>query len=592
MSALARLVPEPRLIELDHVDLAVPPEAAWQAIRHGDLVRSRLVRALLAPGAAPARSKAMGLDDLPRSTLQGFRVLAEEPGREVAVGAIAKPWQSDSPFVEIATADAFERFSDHGYAKVAWALEVAPRGDAGSRVTLEVRVAATDDATWPLLRKHLRLIGPGSRLLRRMVRDALARDLGTDESRETERALEGDDLLPDAGGQATHAIDVAATPDQIWPWLVRMAARRGGFYGHDVLAGGGTPMAGLPRPEPLELAVGQMLPATLDRDGNYEVLRIVAERALVLGGLHDLADDKQVVFAAERPKKFWQVTWALSLEPLDATTTRLHARARAACSDDARLRVALVTPVHHFMELAQLRRLKERAEGNAQRGGWRDVAEGVVGSAGIVLDLLTPCLRHAPSRWGLSEADGDRTYPGDGLVPDPVWSWTHAVEIDAPATAVWPWVAQIGADRGGFYTPRWLENIAGTDVRQADSVHPEWQVRRGDGLRLHTRMPPLEVVAVQPGKHFVVYGPPDPSAPLEKRPWAAVSWVFVVEPLAGDRSRLVSRFRVNCSDDLATRFRHGPWSTESVGFVMDRRMLLGVKHHAERPGIARPPTGA
>lgn len=582
MSALARLVPEPRLVELDHVDLAVTPEVAWEAMRHGDLARSRLVRALLAPSTTAAEPAAMRLDDLAKSTVASFRVLAEEPGREVAVGAIGKPWQSDSPFFVATTEDAFARFSEPGYAKIAWALEVAPRGEGGSRVTLELRVTTTDDTTWPLFRKYFRLIGPGTRLLRRIVRDGLARELGTPEAREGGRTLEGDDLLPGSLGQATHSLDVAATPEEIWPWLVRMAARRGGFYGHEVLGDGGTPAAGLPRTETVELAVGQMLPATLDRDGNYEVLRIVPERALVLGGLHDLGDDKQLAFASPLPKTFWQVTWAFVLEPIDGATTRLYARARAACSDDARLRVALVTPVHHFMELAQLRRLKERAEGHTPRGGWRDVAEGVVGAAGIVLDLLTPLLRHAPARWGLSDADADRAYPGDGLVPDPLWSWTQAVDIDAPPAAVWPWVAQIGADRGGFYSSHWLENLAGSAVPVADAVRPEWQVRRGDGLRLHPRMPPLEVVAVSPGSHFVVYGPPDPSAPLEKRPWAAVSWVFFVEPREGKKSRFVSRFRVSCSDDLATRFRHGPWATESVGFVMDRRMLLGVKERAER----------
>lgn len=106
-------------------------------------------------------------------------------------------------------------------------------------------------------------------------------------------------------------------------------------------------------------------------------------------------------------------------------------------------------------------------------------------------------------------------------------SGTHGVEIDAPAAAVWPWIAQIGADKGGFYSYQWLENLAGCDVRNAERVHPEWEVKVGDGLRLHPEMPAIPVV------------------------------------------------------DVATRLAYGV-AIEPIGFAMDRRMLLGVKERAER----------
>ena len=55
MSALDRLLPMPRMLEVDTVDLAVPPERVWEVVRHGDLGRSPFIRALFAVRTVPAR---------------------------------------------------------------------------------------------------------------------------------------------------------------------------------------------------------------------------------------------------------------------------------------------------------------------------------------------------------------------------------------------------------------------------------------------------------------------------------------------------------------------------------------------------------
>ena len=60
------------------------------------------------------------------------------------------------------------------------------------------------------------------------------------------------------------------------------------------------------------------------------------------------------------------------------------------------------------------------------------------------------------------------------------------------------------------------------------------------------------------------------------------SWLFLVEPIGDRRSRLISRYRADCSSDLPTRLAFGPTLLEAVSFAMDRRMLLGVKERAER----------
>jgi hypothetical protein len=211
----------------------------------------------------------------------------------------------------------------------------------------------------------------------------------------------------------------------------------------------------------------------------------------------------------------------------------------------------------------------------------QDMLEGLVGAAGMALALATPFLRRYRGHWGLTEEDAARTWPGDELVPAPRWSWTHGIEIDALASDVWPWIAQIGADRGGFYSYQALENLVGCELANADEVRPEWALREGDTLSLHPKMPPFRVVSAIPGHGFVAFAPADPRARAAGKPWSAASWAFVVEPIGNGRCRFVSRFRCACSDDLATRLAVGPAIIEPIGFVMDRKMLLGVKERAE-----------
>ena len=196
--------------------------------------------------------------------------------------------------------------------------------------------------------------------------------------------------------------------------------------------------------------------------------------------------------------------------------------------------------------------------------------------------VITPFLRPQRSRWGLESDVAARALPGDELVPDPRWQWTHGIEIDAPAEAAWPWVAQIGADKAGFYSYQWLENITGCNLQNAETVHDPWEVRQGEALVLHPRMPPLPVEIVAPGSHFVAHASPEPGTDLDHDHWADVSWLFLVEELGPERSRVISRFRCATSDDLATRLQLGPALIEPIGFAMDRQMLRGIKERVEQ----------
>jgi hypothetical protein len=585
MTALDRVLPAPRLVEINHVDLAASPQAVWNRIRYDDLGRgSALVRALFAARTwttdEQTNLKIDALRSLPEKP--GFQVLVDEPPHEVVVGAIGKVWQLEIPFVHVDTADRYRDFEERGFVKVAWAIRVLPRGHRDARVELELRVDATDEESWKKFRIYFAVIGIGSHFIRRTLLAGLARELGDPEAKENERSLVGDGLLLDAREQLTHGVTIRARPETIWPWLVQLGCDRAGFYSIDLLDNGGRRSAREIHPELQEVHVGDILPARLGSPDGFEVLHIEPKRALVLGGLWDALGERQLPFASARPERFWHVTWAFVLEPLDHRTTRLHVRARAAFPKTGAFHAAWIRPVHSMMEAAQLHGIKARAEGTLSKDDLRDVLAGIGGAARMALALATPVLRSARSHWGITAEAAGQTYPGDDLVPAPRWTWTHGIEIDASAAAVWPWIAQIGANKGGFYSYQWLENLAGCNLRNAERIHPEWEATLGDELRLHPDAPALRISAVERGLWFVAYGAPDSSARAASKPWVAASWLFLLEPMGDTRCRLISRYRAACSDDLWTRLSFGPTLIEPVGFAMDRRLLLGVKALAEK----------
>lgn len=198
MAALDRLIPTPRMVETDCVELAAPAALVWERVRHLDLARSPLARALFVLRTLPARifgERTRGrepptfrVDDLVSTTEHpGFQLLVDDPPRELAVGAIGKVWQLDIPFEHVADAAAFAAFAREGFVKVAWSLHVVPRGEQGAAVELQVRVDATGADAWARFRRYWTVIGPASRFIRRSLLASLARELGTPESRDEER---------------------------------------------------------------------------------------------------------------------------------------------------------------------------------------------------------------------------------------------------------------------------------------------------------------------------------------------------------------------------------------------------------------------
>ena len=180
-------------------------------------------------------------------------------------------------------------------------------------------------------------------------------------------------------------------------------------------------------------------------------------------------------------------------------------------------------------------------------------------------------VRRWMSRWGATPSDQSRVMAGDSLLGDPTYSGTMAVTVEAMPDDIWPWLAQIGYQRGGLYSYDWLDRLFGyLDRPSATRILPEFQhLAVGDAIPLG-RGPSWPVAVVEPGCALV----------LDMRNLGAFDWVwqFGLYPVDEKRTRLVTRSRVRTSTVWA---RLLTYAIEPAGFLMTRRMLLGVKARAE-----------
>jgi hypothetical protein len=181
-------------------------------------------------------------------------------------------------------------------------------------------------------------------------------------------------------------------------------------------------------------------------------------------------------------------------------------------------------------------------------------------------------------RWGATHEELDVLLAGDDLVPGADVTATRAVTVRAAAADVWPWIAQLGQGRGGFYSYDFLENLVGCDMHSADRIVPEWQrVDVGAEVKLHPEVG-LIVAVVQPGRALVLRG----GVPVGKTPPPYdFTWAFVLRDQPGGTTRLVVRERYGYSRWWAS-FIVEP--AELMSFVMSQRMLRGIRERAEREG--------
>ena len=168
--------------------------------------------------------------------------------------------------------------------------------------------------------------------------------------------------------------------------------------------------------------------------------------------------------------------------------------------------------------------------------------------------------------WGATAQEAASRLPGDELLEHADGVATRAIWIDAPRSAVWPWLAQMGpSPRGGAYTYDWIENLLGLSMHSVDHVLPEFQhpavgdtMALGANRMVLARVEPQRVLAWRSGDGNWV-------------------WTFVLED-QGAGTRLISRNRYRLPTLIA---RVGMVPMEPGSLVMERKMLRGIKQRAE-----------
>lgn len=198
--------------------------------------------------------------------------------------------------------------------------------------------------------------------------------------------------------------------------------------------------------------------------------------------------------------------------------------------------------------------------------------------------LCAPLVRARYNRWAATDAEVASAMPGDGLVAQPQLGYTRAITIRAAPERVWPWLVQMGQDRGGLYSFDGLENLARCGIHSAIGVLPEFQqLEPGDLIRLGPPgYPCFRVSAVEPGAWLVLVGA-DPKPPHEAAapdsPAGIATWQWELRVLPGGRAtRLLVRQRLAFPRSMSLMWR----VVEPVGFVMERQMLRGIRQRAER----------
>jgi hypothetical protein len=196
---------------------------------------------------------------------------------------------------------------------------------------------------------------------------------------------------------------------------------------------------------------------------------------------------------------------------------------------------------------------------------------GVVLAAAAAWPAYLLTVRRWQERWGATDEEVARPMPGDDLVPDARDVSTRAVTVEARPDQIWPWLAQMGYQRGGMYSYDWLDQILGVlDEPSSHEILPLFQdLAPGDAIPMGSG-PSWPVAAVEPNRSLVLD---------IVHPGLHISWCFRLYEFDDRHTRLVLRIRIQLRP-LAHLVSSFPVS-DFGQFLMTRRMLLGIKERAE-----------
>ena len=173
-------------------------------------------------------------------------------------------------------------------------------------------------------------------------------------------------------------------------------------------------------------------------------------------------------------------------------------------------------------------------------------------------------------RWGATGAEIEDSMPGDDVIPDPTHVATRSVTINAQTEDVWPWLAQMGYQRGGLYAYDWIDRLCGIlDGPSTERIIPQLQrLAVGDVIPMGSGSG-WPVKALEANCFLLLH--------IEE-PGMECTWAWRLYELDESHTRLVLRVRTRLTSPLLVLLFH---LSNPGSFLMTRKHLLGIKRRAE-----------
>ena len=189
-----------------------------------------------------------------------------------------------------------------------------------------------------------------------------------------------------------------------------------------------------------------------------------------------------------------------------------------------------------------------------------------------------------------TRSEKEQVLPGDRLLPRLDGRITHAITIEAPPRDVWPWLAQMGCRRAGWYSYDWLDNGG---EPSSWNIIPELQdLAVGDRLSGNPSDEPdegFEVIDVEPRRYLLLSTQnhlpgfePVQDGQQPEHFWRS-TWCFFLEPAGRSRTRLIARSNLNFAPKWLV-FPLAQIVARPIHFFMQRKQLNGIKMRAEQAG--------
>jgi hypothetical protein len=211
-------------------------------------------------------------------------------------------------------------------------------------------------------------------------------------------------------------------------------------------------------------------------------------------------------------------------------------------------------------------------------------------AAGAYALLIRPWHLH----WGATKEEAQQPMPGDDEVSQANYQSTRAITIQAPPVEVWSWLVQMGYGRAGFYSYAWIERALGLrSLSNAERILPQFQhLSVGDIIPLEPGGSGYRVASLEPNRLLALaIGESDGGimGSVMKQAHGATTWVFMLHALDSEHTRLIVRWRarLKLSLKISPSAMFQMVSIEPGQFVMERKMLLGIKQRAERASRQR-----